>query len=174
MRWVRFSIVLLVITLLNAGNLLNTISVGSFSIKPDLLLILLVFLAVNCDPSEVIIVSFAIGFAADISGSSMGPYIISFGLFGSLISQMRKVVIMKRMVHQAAAIFVTGLIAGVLAQVLAFFKLKTGETASNLHVVLPGTALYSGIIGPVVWLFFSAISGWLGVHKPRFARSAKR
>lgn len=172
MRWVRFSIVLLVVTLLNAGNLLNTISVSSFNIKPDLLLILLVFLAVNCDPSEVIIVSFAIGFAVDISGSSMGPYIISFGLFGSLISQMRKVVIMKRMVHQAAAIFVTGLIAGGLVQVLAFFK--TGETASNLHVVLPGTALYSGVIGPVVWLFFSAISGWLGVHKPRFARSAKR
>ena len=37
MRWLRFSIVLLVATLLNAGNLLNTISVGSLNIRPDLL-----------------------------------------------------------------------------------------------------------------------------------------
>jgi rod shape-determining protein MreD len=172
MRWVRFSIFLLVVTLLHAGNLINTISVSSFNIKPDLLLILLVFLAVNCDPSEAMIVSFAIGFAADISGSSMGPHFISFGLFGFVISQMRKVVIMKRMVHQAAAIAITGLIAGALTQILVFFK--TDEAPSNVYVMLVGTSIYSGIIGPVVWLIFSAISGWLGVRKPRYARSAKR
>ena len=172
MRWVRFSIVLLVCTLLNASNLLNTISVGSLNIRPDFLLILLVFLAINCEVYEAIIVSFAIGFAADISGPAMGPCSISFGLFGCLITQMRKVVIMKRTVHQALAIFVTGLIAGGLAQVLTSFK--TAETGSNVYVVVVGTALYSGVVGPIIWFVFSAISGWLGIRSRRLGRLAGR
>lgn len=172
MRWVRFSIFLLVFTLLSTGNLLNTISLGGFNIRPDLLLILLVFLAINCETSEAIIASFAVGFAADISGSAIGPFTISFGLVGSLISQMRKVVIMKRMVHQTAAIFVAGVIAGVLVQFLTFFK--TGETASNVYVVLLGSCLYSAVVGSFVWLGLTALSGWLGIRKHRFGRFAGR
>jgi len=172
MRWFRFSILLLVFTLLGAGNLLNTISLSDFNIRPELLLILLVFLAVNCETSEAIVASFAVGFAADISGSAIGPFTISFGLVGSLISQMHKVVIMKRMVHQATAIFVAGAIAGVLVQFLTFFK--TGETASNVYVVLLGSCFYSAVIGPVIWLVLSGLSGWLGVRKHRFGRFAGR
>ena len=172
MRWVRFSIILFAATLLNSGNMLNIISVGSLNIKPDLLLILLLFFGINCEATTAVAASFAIGFAADISGSSMGPYIISFGLFGSLISQMRKVVIMKRMTHQGAAIFFTGIIAGGLAHVLNLFK--TGEVASNLFVVQTGTSLYSGLIGPLVWLVLSRISEWLGIREHHFGRQSDR
>ena len=172
MRWVRFTIILVIVTLLNSGNLLNTISVGNLNIRPDMLLILLLFFGINCDATSAIIASFAIGFAADVSGLSMGPYIISYGIFGSLISQMRKVVIMKRMVHQSMAIFFTGVIAGGFAQILILFK--TGEVALNLFVVLPGTALYSGIVGPLIWLLLSALSEWLGIRKHHFGRLSSR
>ncbi len=172
MRWVRFSILLLVCTLLNAGNLLNSISLSSFNIRPDLLLVLLVFLSINCETTDAVIASFIIGFAADISGTAIGPYTISFGLIGSVISQMHKVVIMKRMVHQATAIFVTGIITGVLGRFLTFFK--TGETASNVYVVVFGSCLYSALVGPVIWGGLSAISGWLGVRKQRYGRLAGR
>ena len=172
MRWVRFSIILFAATLLNSGNMLNMISVGSLNIKPDLLLILLLFFGINCEATAAVTASFAIGFAADISGSSMGPYIISFGLFGSLISQMRKVVIMKRMTHQGAAIFFTGIIAGGLAHILNLFK--TGEVASNLFVVQAGTSLYSGLIGPFIWLVLSRISEWLGIREHHFGRQPNR
>lgn len=172
MRWVRFSIILFAVTLLNSGNLLNFISVGSLNIKPDLLLILLLFFGINCETTAAMTASFAIGFVADISGSSMGPYIISFGLFGSLISQMRKVVIMKRMTHQGAAIFFTGIIAGGLAHILNLFK--TGQAASNLFVVQAGTSLYSGIIGPFIWIALSGISEWLGIREQHFARQSNR
>ena len=172
MRWVRFSTLLLVCTLLNAGNLLNSVSLSSFNIRPDLLLILLVFLAINCETSDAITASFIVGFAADISGSAIGPYMISFGLIGSVISQMHKVVIMKRMVHQAAAIFVAGIITGILARFLTFFK--TGETASNVYVVVLGSCFYSALVGPVVWMGLSALSGWLGVRKSRYRRFAGR
>ncbi len=87
MRWMRFSIFLLVVTLLNAGNLLNTISVSSLNIRPNLLVILLVFFAGSCPGFEAITASFAIGFAADISGPVMGPAFLSFGLFGWLLRQ---------------------------------------------------------------------------------------
>jgi rod shape-determining protein MreD len=172
MRWLKFSIVLLVATLLNAGNLLNTISIGSLNIRPDLLLIMLLFFGINCDTTSAIIASFVIGFAADISGSQMGPYIISYGLFGSLISQMRKVVIMKRMTHQGLAIFFTAVIAGGLAQILTLFK--TGEVASNMFVVLPGKALYSGLVGPFIWLILKALSEWLGIREHHFGRLSNR
>ena len=59
-------------------------------------LIALVFFAGNCNMYDAIITSFAIGLAADISGPVMGPYTLSFTLFGSLISQMRKVIITKK------------------------------------------------------------------------------
>ncbi|HIJ67135.1 MAG TPA: rod shape-determining protein MreD [Planctomycetes bacterium] len=172
MRWFRFSILLFFFTLLSAGNLLNSISLSDLNIRPDLLLILLVFLAVNSDTTDAIIASFAVGFAADISGSSIGPITISFGLVGSVISQMRKVVIMKRMVHQASAIFVAGAISGVLIHFLTFFK--TGETASNVYVVVLGTCLYSAVAGPVIWVALTGLSVWLGVRKHRFGRYSGR
>jgi rod shape-determining protein MreD len=172
MRWIRFSIILLVATILNTGDLLDLVSVGSLHIRPDLLLIILVFFASNCGMFEAIIASFAIGLAADISGSVMGPYTISFGLFGSLISQLRKVIIMKRMVHQCGAIVATGLLAGGLAHFLA--HIKTHELTSNLYIALAGSAVYSGIIGPLIWSSLSAISRWLGIRRYRLSRSLNR
>lgn len=172
MRWARFSIILLVITSLNTGDMLGLISVGSLHIRPNLLLIILVFFASNCGMFDAIIASFAIGFAADISGSVMGPYTISFGLFGSLISQLRKVIIMKRMFHQSGAIIATGLLAGGLAHLLAFFK--THELAPNIYIALAGTAAYSGIIGPFIWLALAAIARWLGIQRSRLSRSLNK
>jgi rod shape-determining protein MreD len=82
MRWFRFSLFVIAVTLIQAG-LVDIISL--VNVRPDLLLILLVFFAIYCDTTEAIISSFAIGFAADIIGSAMGPQMISFGLFGTLL-----------------------------------------------------------------------------------------
>jgi len=168
MRWERVGIIVLLASLLNAGNLLNTIAIGDNNVRPDLLLILMVFFAINCGGLEATIVSFMIGFAADISSSVMGPAMISFGLFGTLISQFRKVVIMKRMTHQALAIFVMSIIAGGLTQILTHFKL--GENLSNVYSSLFWTAVYSGLIGPLIWAMFSAISQWLGIRAYKTGR----
>ncbi len=165
MYWIRFIIFVLIAAILNAGNLSSVIAIGSANIKPDLLLILLVFIAANSSSFDAIIASFVIGLFADISGSAIGPAMISFGLFGSLISQMRKVIIMKRMVHQAIAIFAIGLFGGCLTQILIF--LKTGQKTPNLTTVIFATALYSAVIGPIVWVGLSAVSTWLGVRRFR-------
>lgn len=172
MRWLRFIILLLLITILNASDLLDFVSVGSLHLRPNFLLITLVFFAGSCSMYEAIIASFAIGFAADVSGPVMGPYIVSFGLFGSLISQLRKVIITKRFIHQCGAIAATGLLAGGLAHILIFFK--THEFSPHVFIALTGTAIYSGIIGPFLWLALAAISRWLGIRRPILSKSLNK
>ncbi len=172
MRWIRFLVFLLLATLLNAGNVLNTISVTSLHIKPDLLLITLVFFSINIATTDAVAASFAIGFAADISSGTMGPCMIAFGVVGSFISQLQKVVAMKRVIHQAAAIFVIAVVAGGMVQLLSSFK--TDEPMSNVCRMILGGAAYSAVAGPLVWMFLSTIALWLGAQPRRHSRLSHR
>ena len=149
MRWLRFAVFILIITVLQA-SLVDTIALTN--IKPDLLLILLVFFAIYCSTTEAIITSFTIGFAADliIVGSAMGPRIISFGVFGTALAYLHRVITIRKMPYQLLAIFITGFLTGALVLLLTF--LRGRPTASNIYVVLFGTPLYSAIVGPFLFL----------------------
>ena len=155
MRWLRFALLLCLVMVLQAGVL------ARLNIKPDLLLILLVFFAVYSDTSEAIITSFSIGFAADIVviGSAMGPQIIGFGLVGTLLACLHRVVAIRKMPYQAAAIFVTGVLAGAVAHFLAV--LKGQPPAPNLFA----TSLYSAIVGPFLFL---PSAWWMRIKTQRF------
>ena len=155
-RWMRFFFVLLFVTLLNAGALLDSVSFGSLHIRPDLLLIMLVFVSINSSAGDAVLASFAIGFAADISGEAMGPYMITYGLFGSFIAQLQKVMVVKKIVHQVMAIFVIGLLTGCIGQLLLGFKM--GEPVSNYFKMVSGTAIFSCLVGPLLWFVLSALS----------------
>ena len=166
MRWFRFAALILFVTVLQAGALAN------LTVRPDLLLILLVFFAVYCDAPEAIVASFAIGFAADIIvvGSPMGPRIISFGLFGTLLVYLHRVVAIRKMSYQALAIFITALLAGSLAQFLTFLKLTflEGEpTTLNINAVVLWISLCSSIVGPFLFL---PLAWWIGIKTSRFGR----
>ena len=152
MRWFRFSIFVIAVTLIQAG-LVDIISL--VNVRPDLLLILLVFFAIYCDTTEAIISSFAIGFAADVIGSAMGAQMISFGLFGTLLAYLHRFIAIREMPYQSLAIAMTGLLAGGLAFFLTYLKSQT--TPPNMFTVLLGTSLYSAIIGPFLFL----PSAWL-------------
>ena len=158
MRWLRFAVLLCLVTVLQAGLL------DHWNVKPDLLLILLVFFAIYCNTSEAIATSFTIGFAADIIGTAMGPQIISFGLFGTLLAYLHRVIAIRKMPYQAAAIFLTGLLAGTLACFLTF--LKGQPTPPNVYTVLFATSLYSAIVGPFLLL---PSPRWMRIKTPRFS-----
>jgi len=159
MRWLRFAGVLCLAAVLQAGLLAH------LSIKPDLLLILLVFFAVYSRTSDAIITSFATGFAADIIGFTMGPQIISFGLFGTALAHLHRVVNIRKISYQVPAIFVTGFLAGCLANLLTLFK---GEQApANIYSVLFATSLFSALIGPILFL---PTAWWMRVKTRRFRR----
>ncbi len=164
MRWFRFAVFILTVTVLQA-SLLDIIAVTALNIKPDLLLILLVFFAIYYNTSEAIITSFTIGFAADIIGSTMGPQIISFGLFGTALAYLHQVIAIRKMSYQSAAIFITGFLAGVVVYLLTY--LKDQPSGANIYAVLFGTSLYSALVGP--FLFLPSV-WWMRIKTPRFGR----
>ena len=164
MRWFRFAVFILTVTVLQA-SLLDIIAVTAWNIKPDLLLILLVFFAIYSNTSEAIITSFTIGFAADIIGPAMGPQIISFGLFGTALAYLHQVIAIKKMAYQSAAIFITGFLAGVLVYLLTY--LKGQPTGAGIYAVLFGTSLYSALVGPFLFL---PSAWWMRIKTHRFGR----
>ncbi len=163
MNWFRFAVLLVITMVLQAG----VVDILAFAnIKPDLLLILLVFFAVYSDTSDAIITSFATGFAADIIiGSAMGPRTISFGLFGTLLAYLNRVIAIKKMHYQSLAIALVGLLTGSMALFLTL--LKDQPIAPNSFTVLLGTSVYSAVVGPFL---FSLLSWWIHMKVHRFGR----
>ena len=164
MQWVKFIVLLIIVTLLQA-NPVNLISVKD--ITPDLLLILLVFWAVHFDITDAIIGSFAIGFAFDLIGPSVGPGVIGFGLLGTLLARLNKFIAIRKKTYQVAAVFIVGVLTGILIYLLSLFKSK--YITLHFFAFVFGRSLYSGLVGPLLFLFFF----WLfrsGTH--RFARGS--
>jgi len=151
MHWFRFAVFVLVAAVLQA-SLADIVAITSLNIKPDLLLILLVFFAIYCNTFEAIISSFVIGFAADIImvGSPIGPRIIGFGLFGTALAYLSRVITIKKMPYQSIAIFIIAVLAGTLAHLLASFRGQ--PSASGVYAFIFGTSLYSSLVGPFLFL----------------------
>jgi len=162
MRWFRFALLILAVTVLQKGLL------ARWGSKPDLLVILLVFFAIYYNTSDAIISSFTIGFAADLVGSPMpmGPQMISFGLFGTLLAYLHRVIAIKRMPYQALAIFATSVLTGVMTHLLVY--ITEGESvAANIYTVVFVTSLYSSIVGPFLFL---PSAWWMRIKIARFGR----
>jgi len=164
MRWFRFAVFILVVMVLQA-SLVDVFAVTN--VKPDLLLILLVFFAIYCNSSEAIITSFAIGFAADIIivGSVMGSRTISFGLFGTALAYLHRVIAIKKMHYQSLVIFVTGFLTSAMVHLLTL--LKGSSATSGIYAALFGTPLYSCLVGPFLFL---PSAWWMRIKTHRFGR----
>jgi len=160
MRWFRFAVLVLVATILQT-SLIGMISL--WGARPDLLLILLVFFAISIDPRDAIVASFAVGFAADLSNpirGLMGPQIISFGVFGTLLSDVHSIISIQRLSHQAVTIFIIGVLTALLSYLLTFFKAE--PAAAHFAAQLLWQPLYSAILGP--FLFFP-IAWWMRITR---------
>jgi rod shape-determining protein MreD len=162
MRWVRFAVFILVVTILQA-DAVDIIAIGD--ITPDLLLILLVFFAIYGSTTEAIITSFILGLASDLIGHVMGPGIISFGILGTSLAYLHRFIAIRQMLYQVIAIFITGFLAGLLMHFLTFFR---GQPATlNICGSILKESIYSCLIGP----FFFLPSAWLmNIKAYRFSR----
>ena len=165
MRWVRFAVFILVVTLVQDG-FKDALAVTRLGIRPDLLLILMVFFGAYCNTTEAIITSFATGFAADLIGHAMGPHMISFGVVGTLLAYLHKFIAARQLPYQAVVIFAAGLLTGIATY---FLNMVKGHPAvENMYDIILGTSLYSAVIGP----FFFLPLAWLMRIKPeRFGRT---
>ncbi len=164
MHWLRFAVLILAVTVLQA-SVVNTIAVTTLDIKPDLLLILLVFFAIYRNTKDAIITSFTIGFAADIIGPVMGPQVISFGLFGTLLAYLHRVIAIRKMPYQSLAIFLIGFLSGFLAHLLGL--LKSRPSTANTFAVIFGISVYSSLVGPFLFL---PSAWWMRIKTDRFSR----
>lgn len=165
MRWFSFITVLLIATLLEAGNLLNFFEVNGWFIRPGILITLLVYYALVCSYDEAIVASFFIGFAADLAGGVMGPHMICYGLFGVLLNQMGQMLIMKRAIYKAVIVFAAFFLTESLSFWLGNFKLD--ETRENAMSILLPMAICSAVISPLIWSVLSALSGWTNIQRTR-------
>ncbi len=168
MRWLSFTIILLVATILEAGNLLNLMAIGNWSIRPHILVTLLVYYALVCRPHEAINCCFIIGFAADLASGLLGPHIICYGLVGILLNQSSQMLVMKRAFHKALFVFLTFMAAETASYWLTI--LRTHESQSHIYVNLFLTALYSAAVGPLVWSVLSSLSSWTRTNRSRSQR----
>jgi len=159
MRWLRFALLVCFATVLQASFL------SRFSIRPDLMIILLVFFAIFCNTNDAIITSFVIGFAADLIGRTMGSQMIAFGLCGTALAYLNRVIAIRKMPYQGIAIFIISIIAGIIANILN--NLKGQALGTQFYSSLFWTSLYSGIAGPFVFLFFA---WWMRIRMQRFRR----
>ncbi len=165
MKWPTFLLILLLLTLLNAGNLIGIAAVSDLQIRPDLLLIALVFFACNRSTSEAMFTSFLIGLAADVSCESwvLGPHTLTFLVFGTMVSLVRRVVVIHRFIFQALTVLLVGLLANTAVHLLTY--LKTDQRSSNVLWAICGSAIYSAVVGPILWKILSMTSGWLGIRQ---------
>jgi rod shape-determining protein MreD len=163
MRWFRFAVLVLIVSLVQTG-LVSVLAIPPRSgIKPDLLLILLVFFALRANPTDAILASFALGFAADLSNPTvsrlMGPRIISFGLFGTLLSDLNSTISPRRFVHQVITILLMGSLTTGLSYLLALLRAETVGT--HWATAFLWQPLYSAVVGPFL---FVPLGWWMHLY----------
>ncbi len=166
MKWFRFSMLILAVTVIGSSALMDVISLTEQHIKPNLLLIMLVYFAINCNSYDAIICCFAIGLAADLTGTLIGPYFLSYGVIGTALTYIRQVIILKKTAQQAFAIFITGIIIPLIAVILT--KLKVSNVTNIGFSMALATSIYSAILWFLLKLPVQALGKWLGVGVYRF------
>jgi len=149
MYWIRFC-VLTVGTLVVQASLGDVVAVTSRGIRPDLLLILMVYFAVHGLPSDAVLTSFGIGLGNYLIGWTVGPQMLSFGLCGTLLSHVRQTIVIRKAPHQSLAILAAGVATSALTRILAQVK-GVPVPDAPLDQMLWGP-LYSAIIGPAIWV----------------------
>ncbi|OHB56907.1 MAG: rod shape-determining protein MreD [Planctomycetes bacterium RBG_13_44_8b] len=170
MKWPRFAFLVVLVAVLQASAVMNLVSLTNMRIKPDILLLLLVYFAVSCDSFDAIITSFSLGFAADITGMVLGPHIISYGLVGMLLAHIRKVILLKDTRQQALTILVTGVVTEVIALMLTY--LKAPELARTGLFEVFAVAAYSAISWFLLKWLVGAAGKWTGIGVHRFGARA--
>lgn len=171
MHWIRFAVLIVAATILQT-SFLGVAWVISPDIRPDLLLILLVFFAVQTEGNDAVITSFIIGFAADLANPTaglMGPRIISYGLFGTLLNTLHNVVSLRRLPLQGLAILILGLLTTTFSYLLA--HIRPGPVSISVARELFWQPLLSACIGPFLSL---PVGWWMRINEKRRRRDRWR
>jgi len=163
MKWLNFVVIVLTVTLINAGSAMDLITIGSLELRPNLLIAVLAFFTYISERRDAIIAAFMTGFMADISGSTMGPAMLAFGIVGTCFSAMRNLLLMQRRRNRVAAIFLMSVCVMILVDLLTL--IKTGRQLPKPFITIPLNSIYTALVGAFLWYIFDFISVALGAKK---------
>jgi rod shape-determining protein MreD len=166
MHWTRLAMVILVAAVLQlvVNNLLT------LAFRPELLIIVMVFMVCNTEGHWPVIAAFACGFGADlVTPIAMGPHTIAYGIIGSLLAAARRSVTIDHPIFVAIAVFLVCLLAEALAQILVSFR---QPTPAGAYASLLWAALASAVIGPYIYSILAAIGTFLGTRQRSGRRGA--
>jgi rod shape-determining protein MreD len=173
MKWLRFTFLIIIVAVLQISTVMNLLELTDLRIRPNILLVLLVYFAIHCDSYDAVITSFALGFAADITGAVIGPHFISYGIIGTALAHLRKAILLKNTRQQALTIFITGILTEVVALMLTGLK-ASGLAKTGIFEII-AVAVYSAVIWFLIKWFVGTTGKWLGVGVHRFgARTSGR
>ncbi|MBN2588274.1 MAG: rod shape-determining protein MreD [Sedimentisphaerales bacterium] len=141
MRWIRFAVLVCLATIAQA-------TLSNYNLRPDLLIILVVFFAIYNNTTDAIITSFILGFAADLIGITMGSQMISFGILGTALSYLNHVFALRKVPYQVTSIIAMTILAGFCTNILN--SLKHAGTIEFSYILK--TAIFSAIVGPFLFL----------------------
>jgi rod shape-determining protein MreD len=153
MRWMIFTLVLMVGALLDGGNLLNIIARGSGHIRPSILIVVMVFFAFHAHRQDAIRCVFAVGLVADLVSTTIGPYMIMYSIVGVALNGISRTINTKRFTHQSFVVFFAFLLTEFPAAWLEAWK--TGQARGHLFSTVVETALYTALLAPAFWMFLS-------------------
>jgi cell shape-determining protein MreD len=139
--------------------------VGGHWVRPDLLLVVGLFLALFYRPGEVFVAGWILGLVADVAGGTgrLGLLAIEFGMLLALVSAFRDSLPRTRVLGQFALALVVALVVR-LAWHLAMPVLSGGWPA--LGYAVAGAALdavYTAILAPYLFWFMAMFRAPLGL-----------
>lgn len=168
MKWAPFILLLFVAMILQGGNWLNFICIGSCNAKPDLLLILLAFYAVSAESYRAVIAAFIIGFASDVVSLPMGPDMISYLFIGLLLSSARNLLLFNNMILQCILIFIVSALTYLFTEALTLLAEPSIAFGSCFLSKLFIGSLYSAVVGAFI------CQGLLWIHRSLGVRHRRR
>ena len=161
MAWIFYAIIIVVFTILNAGNLTNFMAITELNIKPDLMTVIMACLISYSSSKDAIGIAFFTGFMADISGTSIGPCMLAYGIVGSIYSSLRNVMEFGRIRYQALIIFAITFLVLSISEPLTMWK--TADTMPRIFLRILVTSIYSAIVGPAIWQLAAFIRKFFGM-----------
>ena len=156
----RVSIIAIIMMVVCAGFIQVTAFdyIEIAGINPDILLLIVVFVALSCQKSETIKAAIAAGFIKDVTSSSVfGSYVLSFLVLGLLLNYHQRRFYKERVLTQISFGFFSYIFVAIFAFGLNLIAHKgLGLFNTFLNIALKG-AFYTGAVSPMVFFISSKI-----------------
>jgi len=123
-------------------------------VKPDLLLIFTVFVALDNDPDVGGVYGFSVGLLLDLLGGGIvGSNSLAKTLLGSSLGFLRKLVFGENRLVKVALVFVASVLHDLMVY-LVYYLLSKGTVFSNIHLIIFPAALYNMALAALLLPFF--------------------